>query len=171
MAQPRQAAGIQPENRRRESWASSLRGGGSGSESEGESSEEDDFDDISYGTMARFVPTLVLERLRNLGEAAMANKQSSSAEPEEKGDADRADGANSPKVLMNIESRRWDVFFSSWLCVYVDVQCGCTITNDSVVLSFCCVPCSRGCQLALPTEAGTCPVSFTAKNVPHSWCK
>lgn len=109
---------IYPEHRRRESWASSVRGRGNGHESEGESSDEDDFDDISYGTMARFVPTLVLERLRNVGEAAMANKKSSLAESEGKGSAGRVEGANVPKVWVVVESRRWHVllFFvpSGW---------------------------------------------------------
>lgn len=100
---------IPSEHRRRASRASSLRGGGIGHESEGESSEEDDFDDISYGTMARFVPTLVLERLRNVGEAAMANKQSSLSESEGKGSAGRVEGANVPKVWVIVESRRWHV--------------------------------------------------------------
>lgn len=113
---------IHPEHRRRESWAGSLRGGGNGHESEGESSDEDDFDDISYGTMARFVPTLVLERLRNVGEAAMANKQSSLSESGGKGSAGRVERANVPKVWVIVESRRWHVLLFIVLCVWqVDV--------------------------------------------------
>lgn len=55
---------------------------------------EDDYDDSAYGTMARFVPTLVLERLRSEGEAAMSNQPSGAAEAV----ADAAEGANVPKV-------------------------------------------------------------------------
>lgn len=57
---------------------------------------EDDFDDSAYGTMARFVPTLVLERLRNEGEAAMSNQSSGAAEVAV--DVDAPEGANVPKV-------------------------------------------------------------------------
>lgn len=44
------------------------------SSSSSESSSESDLDEREAGTMARFVPTLVLERLRAVGEAAMAKK-------------------------------------------------------------------------------------------------
>lgn len=44
------------------------------SSSSSESSSESDLDEREAGTMARFVPTLVLERLRTVGEAAMAKK-------------------------------------------------------------------------------------------------
>lgn len=47
----------------------------SSSNSSSDDSSEDDADDTSFGTMARFVPTLVLERLRIVGESAMATKK------------------------------------------------------------------------------------------------
>lgn len=58
----------------------SRSGSGSGSGSGYESGEtvasyysEDDYDDSAYGTMARFVPTLVLERLRDSGELSLSS--------------------------------------------------------------------------------------------------
>lgn len=80
---------------------------------------EDDYDDSAYGTMARFVPTLVLERLRSEGEAAMSNQPSGAAEAV----ADAAEGANVPKVglllsCLGVHWRRlmlavWYIFFST----------------------------------------------------------
>lgn len=54
--------------------ASHYNGYQSGGGASSSDSEDDDIDDTSYGTMARFVPTLVLERLRAVGEATVANK-------------------------------------------------------------------------------------------------
>lgn len=81
---------------------------------------EDDYDDSAYGTMARFVPTLVLERLRSEGEAAMSNQPSGAAEAV----VDAAEGANVPKVSSSLWCRgvHWrrlmlavcDIFFNCW---------------------------------------------------------
>lgn len=81
---------------RRRSSGNSLNDGGSGYES-GESMaySEDEIDDIDYGTMARFVPTLVLERLRMVGEAAITS-QSSAAGAEIS--AQRVEMINVPQV-------------------------------------------------------------------------
>lgn len=70
-----------------------------GSESDSAESvaySEDDYDDSAYGTMARFVPTLVLERLRTEGEAALASQSSGAGAAEVVADA--PEGANVPKV-------------------------------------------------------------------------
>lgn len=50
------------------------RGDGGDSSDSSHVSEESDLDEREAGTMARFVPTLVLERLRAAGESAMAKK-------------------------------------------------------------------------------------------------
>ncbi|CAM9208125.1 unnamed protein product [Choristocarpus tenellus] len=42
--------------------------------------DSEDEDEIAYGTMARFVPTLVLERLRDVGEASMVAKSAGGGE-------------------------------------------------------------------------------------------
>ena len=81
---------------------------------------EDDYDDSAYGTMASFVPTLVLERLRSEGEAAMSNQPSGAAEAV----ADAVEGANVPKVssLLRCSDIHWrrlmleicHFFFNCW---------------------------------------------------------
>ncbi|CAN0120172.1 unnamed protein product [Ectocarpus sp. 4 AP-2014] len=60
---------------------------------------EDEFDDNQYGTMARFVPTLVLERLRAAGQAAAVPKKSISGGVDAAVGADDAvEAINSPKA-------------------------------------------------------------------------
>ncbi|CAM9560871.1 unnamed protein product, partial [Ectocarpus sp. 13 AM-2016] len=60
---------------------------------------EDEFDDNQYGTMARFVPTLVLERLRAVGQAAAVPKKSISGGVDVAVATDDAvEGINSPKA-------------------------------------------------------------------------
>eukprot|EP00903_Cladosiphon_okamuranus_P010785 g10191.t1 len=59
---------------------------------------EDEFDDTQYGTMARFVPTLVLERLKAVGEAAAVPKKSLSGGVDKVATAvDKEEGINAPK--------------------------------------------------------------------------
>lgn len=55
---------------------------------------DDNCDDADYATMARFVPTLLLERLRTVGEATMMRRSSIGAD---KG-LDAMDETNRPKV-------------------------------------------------------------------------
>lgn len=55
---------------------------------------DDNCDDADYATMARFVPTLLLERLRTVGEATMVRR--SSVGPDN--GLDTKDENNRPKV-------------------------------------------------------------------------
>lgn len=64
---------------------------------------EDDLDDTAFGTMARFVPTLVLERLRVLGKATLALRSAGKSGADAAADAaaaeaDIAETENVPKV-------------------------------------------------------------------------
>lgn len=71
----------------------------------GESDSDDDFDDTAYGTMARFVPTLVLERLRAEGEAAVSNTPTSTPVPTASLPATNpTEGLNNPQVCPMITS-------------------------------------------------------------------
>ena len=57
-------------------------------------SSGDDCDDADYTTMAKFVPTLLLERLRTVGEATMTRRSSLGMDSE----SGATDGTNFPKV-------------------------------------------------------------------------
>lgn len=81
-------------------WVSS--GNSRGLETGDSDSEDDDYDDIAYGTMARFVPTLVLERLRAEGEASRSRGSSGGASSAPNLSAsDKAEGPNIPQVCSN----------------------------------------------------------------------
>lgn len=108
----------------------------------------DDYDDSAYGTMARFVPTLVLERLRSEGEAAMSKQPSGAAEAV----VDAAEGANVPKVssslwcpLAAIDTCSLRHFFQllghSSVSVFIF-----PVTNTSMVWS-CSFPTPPGCSV------------------------
>lgn len=77
-------------------------GGGSDSDLSSDSSEESGLDDREAGTMARFVPTLVLERLRVVGETLMAKKMAGPGSGAENGTESAGGGRAAAVHLANV---------------------------------------------------------------------
>lgn len=119
---------------RRRASGSTLDDAGSGSDSaESGAYSEDDYDDSAYGTMARFVPTLVLERLRSEGEAAMASKSSGAGAVDVVTDA--PEGANVPKVGCAFPLAQVDVW-STLYTTFVGCLSACCWLSLAFVLLF-----------------------------------